>query len=562
MRHAMGRQTGAPRVGNTASGGRVAAVPPRAGLPRFLQLRVGREGDSLEHESERVARTPAAGATQGHGTAKPSAAASRRPSPIARQSGSPGDALDPRTRAAMASRLGADFASVRTHTGPQAALLARDLGADAFTHGHDVFYGAGHAPGDDALTAHELSHVVQQSGGGLGLGAAPDAIQCSRNGSFAVANGGFEIDLQTREGGGNTPPTHSGLDGYIRFVPGDAAPLSNQIEMVQVVKLTDVKGTDVQPGSLPADRAGRGALGDPGILTEDNPDTGVEGGFFTDVYHGGTGGGPAAPAGEALSPSFNFQPAAPGTVGSVGQVKQPDFYGGGTGGVLGRTSGFKRSDDPADIRSAALYDQPGIASAAVDLDFEFESVAVAQDKGLDLAGVNWGFGIRSGKVINEHLSVEDAASATFGEAVERHREFYVHEPVSFYFDFDSAVLPPAEAARIGDFMPYLTRNTDVIVSLVGYADQVGGNSRYNANLSLARVDAVEAALLARGLPRSRLDWISVGVGASTAATADAGTGDQGGDAAVGADQSREANRWANRRVVLTFSRPAPVSRGP
>ena len=558
MRHAMGRQPGAPRAGQAAGASRGAAAGSRGGLPRFLQLKVGRAGDAREHESERAARSdPALPATD-----RPRPLPPRHPSPLAAESGSRGEALDMRTRRAMESRLGADFSSVRTHTGAQASLLAKDLGADAFTHGHDVFYGAGHGPGDDTLTAHELSHVVQQSGGGVGLGAAPDAIQRSTNGSFPVANGGFEIDLQTREGGVNTPPTHSGLDGYIRFVPGEDSPLSNQIEMVQVVKLTDVKGADVQPGSLPADRAGRGASGEPGILTEDNPDTGVEGGFFTDVYHGGTGGAGAAPAGEALSPSFNFQPAAPGTVGSVGQVVQPDFYGGGTGGVLGRTSGFKRSNDAADIRSAALYDQPGIASAAVDLDFVFESVAVAQDKGLDLAAVHWGFGIRSGKVIDEHLSVADGASATFDEAVERHREFYVHEPAVFYFDFDSAVLSASEAARIDDFMPYLLRNTDVIVSLSGSADQVGGSSRYNTNLSLARVDAVEAALLARGLPRSRLDWIAVGVGASTAATADAGTGDQGGDAAVGADQSREANRWANRRVVVTFSRPAPVSRGP
>lgn len=554
MRHANRRQSGAQRAGNLPSGAAVRAAAPlqRSGVPRFMRINVGRAGDGVEQQAERAATRP----PQGKGEAPRAQPPQRRASPIAQQAGSRGEPLDVRTRAAMAQRLGADFGHVRTHTGTQAALLARDLGADAFTHGHDVFYGAGRSPGDDALTAHELAHVAQQSGR-----AAPDAIRCSRNGSFPVANGGFEIDLQTREGGGNTPPTHSGLDGYIRFVPGEAAPLSNQIEMVQVVKLTDVKGADVQPGSLPADRSGRGALGDPGILTEDSPDTGVEGGFFTDVYHGGTGGG-SAPAGEALSPSFNFQPAAPGTVGSVGQVKQPDAYGGGTGGVLGRTPGFKRSNDAADIRSAALYDQPGVASAAVDLDFEFESVAVAQDKGLDLAAVHWGFGIRSGKVIDEHLTVADAASATFDEAVERHREFYVHEPAVFYFDFDSAVLGAAEAARIDDFMPYLLRSTDVIVSLEGSADQVGGNSRYNTNLSLARVDAVEAALLARGLPRSRLDWISVGVGASTAATTDAGTGDQGGDAAVGADQAREANRWANRRVVVTFSRPAPVSRAP
>ena len=40
----------------------------------------------------------------------------------------------------------------------------------------------------------------------------------------------------------------------------------------------------------------------------------------------------------------------------------------------------------------------------------------------------------------------------------------------------------------------------------------------------------------------------------TEATTNAGTGDQGGNPVVGADQTREANRWANRRVVLTFRR--------
>jgi outer membrane protein OmpA-like peptidoglycan-associated protein len=72
------------------------------------------------------------------------------------------------------------------------------------------------------------------------------------------------------------------------------------------------------------------------------------------------------------------------------------------------------------------------------------------------------------------------------------------------------------------------------------------------DLSLRRAQAVESALLGKGVAATRIDPIVVGSGASTTATADAGTGDQGGDAAVGADQRREANRWANRRVVLTF----------
>jgi len=96
----------------------------------------------------------------------------------------------------------------------------------------------------------------------------------------------------------------------------------------------------------------------------------------------------------------------------------------------------------------------------------------------------------------------------------------------------------------------------------GFADIVGGDSAYNRDLSLRRAEAVKSALIARGIPEENIlgpapatahvGPITSGHGASTAATTNAGTGDQGGNPVVGADQSREANRWANRRVVLTF----------
>ena len=137
--------------------------------------------------------------------------------------------------------------------------------------------------------------------------------------------------------------------------------------------------------------------------------------------------------------------------------------------------------------------------------------------------------------------------------MERHRDFYVHEPVTFYFPFDSAVLSAAESAKIDSFLAYLTRNPDVEMSLEGFADQVGGASDYNRDLSLRRAESVEAALLGRGIAAARINGIIIGHGASTSATTNAGTGDQGGNAAVGADQRREANRWANRQVVLSFA---------
>jgi predicted chitinase len=42
--------------------------------------------------------------------------------------------------------------------------MNRELGAQAFTHGSDIYFGAGKSPGNNELTAHELTHVVQQTG--------------------------------------------------------------------------------------------------------------------------------------------------------------------------------------------------------------------------------------------------------------------------------------------------------------------------------------------------------------------------------------------------------------
>lgn len=558
------RFTSRPAAGSATTGGNPGAAQARhpAGVPRYLQrptdaalVRLGRPGDHHEQEAERAAATlptrQGAAAARTRPLRRSAAPASR----VADAAGSGGQPLASSTRQAMESHFGADLSQVRVHSGTQAARLTHALGAHAFTEGAHIFFGAGRTPGSDALTAHEIAHVLQQSGGGNGLSASPGGplLQCSFAASYPVALGGFEVDLQTRNGAVNTPPTHSGLDGYIRFVPNTDAPNSNDITMVQIVKLTDVGGADVAPATLPAAQAPRGALGTPGLRTEDNALTGVEGGFFTDVHHQPGPAGPAVPAGSALSPNYNFQPAAPGQTGTVGQTRQPVFYGSGLGGVVGQTRGFKRSADRADIRSAALYDTPGVADPSWNLDFSFESVARGNDTGVVYGSVLWGFGLRAGRVVDERLTPVNGSSATFDEAVERHRDFYVHEPVTFYFEFDDDVLAGAEASKIDDFLPYLTRNPDVRLSLRGFADIVGGAGAYNTALSRRRANAVRAELLARGIPAARIGSPVIASGASTSATLDAGTGDQGGDPAVGADQSREANRWANRRVLLSFA---------
>lgn len=83
-----------------------------------------------------------------------------------RQSKGGGSPLPDAVRDYMEPRFGADFSDVRVHVGSDATRLNRDVGAKAFTHGSDIYYGATESPGNLELTAHELTHVVQQTGGG------------------------------------------------------------------------------------------------------------------------------------------------------------------------------------------------------------------------------------------------------------------------------------------------------------------------------------------------------------------------------------------------------------
>jgi prefoldin subunit 5 len=88
---------------------------------------------------------------------------------------SPGQPLEPATRAFFEPRFMHDFSKVRIHAGVAPTQAARALGARAYTLGSDiVFDQSQYAPGTREgrrLLAHELTHVVQQ-----GHGAAQGAI--------------------------------------------------------------------------------------------------------------------------------------------------------------------------------------------------------------------------------------------------------------------------------------------------------------------------------------------------------------------------------------------------
>jgi hypothetical protein len=82
-----------------------------------------------------------------------------------RASGSP---LPGGVRAFMEPRFGADFSGVRVHADGEAARMSHSLQAKSFTLGQDIYFGKGrYDPASDEgkrLLAHELTHVVQQTG--------------------------------------------------------------------------------------------------------------------------------------------------------------------------------------------------------------------------------------------------------------------------------------------------------------------------------------------------------------------------------------------------------------
>jgi hypothetical protein len=71
-------------------------------------------------------------------------------------------------RGEMEAGFGADFSGVRVHMGSQAADLNRAVSAQAFTHGQDIYMGQNRSNLESRagkrLIAHELAHVVQQTG--------------------------------------------------------------------------------------------------------------------------------------------------------------------------------------------------------------------------------------------------------------------------------------------------------------------------------------------------------------------------------------------------------------
>lgn len=146
-------------------------VRPRADRrPVPSGVRIGALGGRYEQEADRLADRVANRAGMAVASAVRADGPSAGPAPpsVTTAVSGAGRPLDPGLQTEMERRFGHDFSAVRIHSGSAAERSTRELGARAYTVGSDIVLGGSPLNPDTRagrhLIAHELTHVVQQSG--------------------------------------------------------------------------------------------------------------------------------------------------------------------------------------------------------------------------------------------------------------------------------------------------------------------------------------------------------------------------------------------------------------
>ncbi|MCP4255207.1 MAG: DUF4157 domain-containing protein [Candidatus Scalindua sp.] len=137
---------------------RVMSMP----APTLKSFSNGRDDKGLRAKSMVQLQTEEEPQAKGDGTTEVNPGLPER---ISSTKGS-GEPLGDSTSAFMEPRFGTDFSNVRVHTGSNAVSMSNELGAQAFTHGSDLYFNEGKYDPDTgsgkSLLAHELTHTVQQ----------------------------------------------------------------------------------------------------------------------------------------------------------------------------------------------------------------------------------------------------------------------------------------------------------------------------------------------------------------------------------------------------------------
>jgi hypothetical protein len=349
----------------------------------------------------------------------------------------------------LENSFGQDFSNVSIQKNSNRAT---ELNARAFTQGEQIHF----APGEfntntnvgRNLLGHEITHVVQQRSGvvkptsmiskgieinenksleqeadilgrktfngetssnyrSLGLDlrnsfrsaiqAKSNVIQRDIKGSKELGNGKMELDFTK-----NDATVKGGLaneTGTVKFTPNKAAPKSDNIRLVQIVRVVDTTGISTNKGD-PWNYAGSTEGDRDKVRTDANSSKNIAGGFFID--HSAAKANPRTNKSDAeVSPYYrDYWPNAGNS-----------------------QDGHKKST--ADIQHASLWDGPGHTAPAK---YNFVTSAKGADTGTWYGTALWGFEIYSDKGIakikDEYKSFRENRGKTTDAALEKFNEFY------------------------------------------------------------------------------------------------------------------------------------------
>ena len=163
-----------------------------------------------------------------------------------------GRAIPGEVRRPIERSTGADLGDVRVHDDGRAAAAAQGIGARAFTHGRDIWLGAGENARDTRLMAHEAAHVVQQTGRHAvpGRGGAGGATSGASSAMAGGASGATSLVQRTN---GQAAP------GNVSTIGESVLDMGAKTMTIPEIDLPDIPGkSNLTNMVLPKRAAGQG----------------------------------------------------------------------------------------------------------------------------------------------------------------------------------------------------------------------------------------------------------------------------------------------------------------
>ena len=515
------------------------------------KLQVSSPGDQFEQEADRVADTvmrmpePANPVAQRQVDkddeeekpiqAKP-AEASTQSSPSRAHvastltlSSGQGRPLPDTIRNYMEPRFGTDFGQVKVHTDSDAIQMNRAVGAQAFTHGCDIYYGAGHGPNNLDLTAHELTHVLQQTADHGARGAKTNHSNATGPKLSIQRNPAAQIQRRLIVSGS----TEALVREYLGVVGGAAGLVLNWTFATPRV----TTGGNL-PGAVPSP-SGRSNI----LSVINHPTQHAE--LHIGTNQPGVGDGAFPGAGSTIQTidmddirNLNASLPGQGTALAFHEMME-NFNAHGLGFGAGA---FGPSHEVGLEAESDLLEDVGIAGRRLNAAARVTVIPAP-------AGQPTGPNITYQRRVRvfTHYFLEIIERVTTGsptgpgadfERVSARRipKVQVSQRTVDSFASGSTVMPPAGNATLAAVLADLNANADSTVLIEGFADSVGGAAS-NRTLSRNRTTAARAFFIANGITADRIAVVGRG------------------ETNFVAGNDTEAGRRQNRRIQLTVHRP-------